>query len=317
MELRQLEAFVAVATELHFGRAARKLHMGQPTVSDLVRRLEREVGAQLMTRTTRRVTLTSAGSELLGRAKVILDEVGSACAAVHRVSAGQAGTVRLGITPPVAPMLAPHLATALERAAPDVHLVTRRLWLPDLARAIADGSVDVALTCGSFEEPPGMLGEIAGEIVGEMFCGEPLLVALRPDHPHARRDAVALDELADERLGIHSAALFPAWARAHQQALRAAGVSPPMVELADTDLFARCWPAQREVDWILTTASMAAIGLTTPTRPVCPAQVIPYTLQWNPSRAANAAVGRFVHLALTTAVPEGWVTLADHLRHQC
>lgn len=99
MELRQLEAFVAVATELHFGRAARKLHMGQPTVSDLIRRLEREMGAQLMTRTTRRVALTSAGSELLGRAKVILDEVGSACAAVHRLSKGQAGTVRLGITP--------------------------------------------------------------------------------------------------------------------------------------------------------------------------------------------------------------------------
>lgn len=308
MELRQLEAFVAVATELHFGRAARKLHMGQPTVSDLIRRLEREMGAQLMTRTTRRVALTSAGSELLGRAKVILDEVGSACAAVHRLSKGQAGTVRLGITPPVAPVLAPHLAAALEKAAPDVNLVARRLWLPDLGRAIADGSVDVAITCGSFDEPPG--------VVGEVFCGEPLMVALRPEHPLAQRDAVALDDLAGERLGIHSAALFPAWARAHQQALEEAAVSPATVELADTDLFARCWPAQREVDWIMTTASMAAVGLTTPTRPVCPAQVIPYTLQWNPSRAANAAVGRFVHLALTAHVPAGWVTLPDHLRHQ-
>ncbi|OBJ58982.1 LysR substrate-binding domain-containing protein [Mycobacterium asiaticum] len=308
MELRQLEAFVAVATELHFGRAAGKLHMGQPTVSDLIRRLEREMGTKLMTRTTRRVALTSAGSELLGRAKVILDEVGSACAAVHRLAAGQAGTVRLGITPPVAPALAPHLATALRNAAPDVDLVARRLWLPDLDRALTDGTVDVAITCGAFAEPPG--------VVGEVFCGEPLQVALRPDHPLTERDSVALSDLAGETFGLHSAALFPAWSRAHLQALEAAGVAPAMVELADTDLFARRWAEQNEVDWILTTASMAATGLKTPTRPVRPVQVVPYTLQWNPSRAANAAVGRFVHLALTADVPAGWVTLPGHLRHR-
>ncbi|OJZ74950.1 hypothetical protein BRW65_06995 [Mycobacterium paraffinicum] len=308
MELRQLEAFVAVATELHFGRAAQKLHMGQPTVSDLIRRLEREVGAQLMTRTTRRVALTSAGSELLGRAKVILDEVGSACAAVHRLAQGQAGTVRLGITPPVAQVLAPHLAAALENTAPDVNLVARRLWLPDLGRAMADGTVDVAITCGWFEEPAG--------VVGEVFCGEPLMVALRSDHPLTERDAVALSDLEGERLGVHSVALFPAWARAQLQALEAAGVSPAMVELADTDLFSRRWSEQCEVDWILTTAAMAAGVQTTPVRPVRPAQVIPYTLQWNPNRAANAAVGRFVRLALTADVPLGWVTLPDHLRHR-
>ncbi len=100
MELRQLEAFVAVATELHFGHAADRLHMGQPTLSELVRRLEREVGTLLLARTTRRVALTAAGIELLGRAKVILDEVAAASAAVRRIAHGDAGTVRMGITPP-------------------------------------------------------------------------------------------------------------------------------------------------------------------------------------------------------------------------
>ena len=98
MELRQLEAFVAVATELHFGRAAERLHLAAPTLSELIRRLERELGTPLFTRTTRRVAMTSAGTELLARSKVILDEV----AAVRRVAAGEAGTVRLGITTPVA-----------------------------------------------------------------------------------------------------------------------------------------------------------------------------------------------------------------------
>ncbi|SPM38324.1 DNA-binding transcriptional regulator, LysR family, partial [Mycobacterium numidiamassiliense] len=60
MEMRQLEAFTIVATELHFGRAAQRLHMGQPTLSELVQRLEREVGTPLLTRTTRRVALTGA-----------------------------------------------------------------------------------------------------------------------------------------------------------------------------------------------------------------------------------------------------------------
>lgn len=282
--------------------------MGQPTVSDLIRRLEREVGAPLMTRTTRRVALTNAGAELLGRAKVILDEVASASAAVHRLAAGHAGTVRLGITPPVAPVLAPHLGAALRNAAPDVTLVIRRMWLPDLNRAVADGTVDVAITCGLVPDPP--------NVTGEVFCGEPLLVAVRPNHYLAEHATVALADLAGEKLGIHSPALFPAWTRAHLQALDAAGVSPPMVELEDTDLLARRWPQQREVDWVLTTASMTAPEMATPTRPVAPTHVVPYTLQWNPARAPTAAVGRFVHMALTAEVPSGWVGQGDHLHHR-
>jgi hypothetical protein len=83
MELRQLEAFVALAAELHFGRAAQQLHVGQPTLSELIQRLERELGTPLLTRTTRRVALTGAGSELLGRAKVILDDLAAVSAAVR------------------------------------------------------------------------------------------------------------------------------------------------------------------------------------------------------------------------------------------
>src|SRR6266567_7021743 len=107
MELRQLEAFVAVATELHFGRAAERLHIAAPTLSELIRRLERELGTPLFTRTTRQVAITSAGAELLTRSKVILDEVAAAKAAVRRVTDGEAGTVRLGITPPPPPAGAP------------------------------------------------------------------------------------------------------------------------------------------------------------------------------------------------------------------
>jgi DNA-binding transcriptional LysR family regulator len=310
VELRQLEAFVAVANELHFGRAAEKLHIGQPTLSDLVRRLEREVGTALLTRTTRRVALTEAGIELLGRSKAIIDEVEGALAAVRRISDGDAGTVRLGVTPPVAPALAPHLAAAFNREAPDVELVIRRMWLPDLERAVADvdGDVDVAITCGLVPDPPG--------IISEVFCAEPLLVGLRPDHRLAGSDAIDLHDLACDTMGLHSAALFPAWHIAVRQILDAVGVSPPTVELADTDLSAYRWPAQTEVDWILTTEAISGSDSATELFPLAPPQVVPYTLQWCPIRATTVAVGRFVNLALSVDVPPGWVSQPDHLRHE-
>jgi DNA-binding transcriptional LysR family regulator len=163
MELRQLEAFTAVAAELHFGRAAERLHMGQPALSELIQRLERELGTPLYTRTTRRVALTGAGSELLGRAKVILDETAAAKAAVRRIAAGDAGAVRVGITPPAAPVLAPHLRDALSAQIPGIELRIQRMWLPHLTRAIADGAIDVAITCGLVPDPDGA--------VGEVFCG--------------------------------------------------------------------------------------------------------------------------------------------------
>lgn len=304
-----MEAFVAVGTELHFGRAAEKLHIGQPTLSDLVRRLEREVGATLLTRTTRRVALTQAGTELLGRAKFIIDSVEGATAAVRRITEGGAGRVRIGITPPVAPILAPHLAAAFNALAPDVELTVRRMWLPDLERTVADidGELDLAITCARVTDPPG--------IISEIFCAEPLFVSLRPEHRLAARHRIDLAELAGETLGLHSAALFPAWALAQRQVLEAAGVAPPTAELADTDLSACRWADQHEVHWILTTKSVAGNHLSTPMIPVSPELQVPYTLQWCPIRAASAAVGRFVDLALSVEVPPGWATQQDHLRH--
>src|SRR5262249_42853863 len=136
VELRQLEAFVAVATELHFGRAAERLHIAAPTLSELIRRLERELGTPLFSRTTRQVALTSAGAELLTRSKVILDEAAAAKAAVRRVAGGEEGTVRLGITPPAAPVLAPRLIDLFAAEAPQVTVDLQRMWLPKLLDAV-------------------------------------------------------------------------------------------------------------------------------------------------------------------------------------
>lgn len=307
MELRQLEAFVAVATELHFGRAAERLHIAAPTLSELIRRLERELGAPLFTRTTRQVALTSAGAELLTHSKVILDEAAAAQAAVRRVAGGETGTVRLGITPPAAPVLAPHLIGMFAAEAPQVTVELRRTWLPELLAAVVTGDIDVALTCGLV---PGAAGAAT-----EVFCAEPLLAGLRPDHRLASHETVTLSELGHEVLGSAPETLFPAWALAQRQALDAARVAPPAVELADADLNASRWADQSGIDWILLIPSLAAAHTQTVIRPVAPRQFVPFTLQWNPSRAHTMAVARFVNFVLAADLPPGWYTQPDHLHH--
>jgi DNA-binding transcriptional LysR family regulator len=307
MELRQLEAFVAVATELHFGRAADKLFIGQPTLSDLVRRLERELGTPLLTRTTRRVALTEAGAELLRHSKTILDDVAAASIAVRHIAGGDGGTVRVGITPPVAPVLAPHLRDSFADEAPAVEFVQSQLWLPTLLQAVADGKVDVAISCGLLPERDG--------VVNEVFCSQPLLVGLRPQHVLAGESTVSLSQLAHEVLGATAETLFPAWAIVQQQALHAAGISPPQLPLVATDLAAARWMDQPELDWIMLIDSLTESHTETAVRPVTPTYDVPFTLQWNPTRAQTPAVARFVHHALSAVPPSGWASGPAHLLH--
>ncbi|WP_433781564.1 LysR family transcriptional regulator [Actinomycetospora sp. CA-101289] len=306
MELRQLEAFVAVATELHFGRAAAKLLMAQPTLSDLVRRLERELGTPLLTRTTRRVALTAAGTELLAHAKVVLDDVAAARRAVERVTSGDGGTVRFGITPPVAPVLGPHLVSTFVDVVAGVDLVTTQLWLPALVQAVLDGEVDVGVTCGLVDEPKGLTTEV--------FCSEPLLVGLRPTHRLAGRDTVRLTDLASEQLGVTPESLFPAWALAQRQALDAVGIAPPQISLTMTDLAATRWMDQPELDWVLLIGSLALGHTDTVVRPVEPQHDVPFTVLWDPSRSRAAAVDRFVRHTLAVSPPPGWKSATGDLR---
>lgn len=260
---------MAVATELHFGRAAEKLGIGQPTLSDMMRRLEREMGTALLTRNTRRVALTAAGTDLLDRAKTILNEVSIAGAAVQRIAQGEAGTVRLGITPLAAPILAKHLLDLLGSQAPDVEVIVTRMWLFHLQEALVEGSVDVAITCGIVPDPP--------HVVSEVICAEPLLASVRPDHRLAQLPQLDLTDLAHETMGIQSDFLFPAWVLAQRQALEEARVSPRTVELEDNHVSAAAWPAQDEVDWILTTGSIADEGMAAVVRPVARPRFVPYT----------------------------------------
>jgi DNA-binding transcriptional LysR family regulator len=212
VELRQLEAFEAVATDLHFGRAAKRLFTSQPALSEQIRRLERELGTPLFHRTSRRVELTPAGTELLARSRVILAEVHEAAAAVRRFQDGAFGSIRFGVTPPVTPVFAPHLVAVLAETSPGIAVELVQMWLPDLHSALVDGKIDVAVTPGAAQPPRGVQIRPLGR--------EPLLVGLRASHRLANRSYVALQELNRDVLGQPSEALFPAWVQSPPRGAR-------------------------------------------------------------------------------------------------
>jgi hypothetical protein len=117
------------------------------------------------------------------------------------------------------------------------------------------------------------------EDISEVFAAEPLLVGLRPGHRLTGQDSIQLAELEHDVLGRVRNSLFPGWALIQRQALEAAGVRPPTVDLKDTDLAAGRWLEQPGVDWIMLIPSLAAAHSATVIKPVRPVQLVPFTLQ--------------------------------------
>ena len=299
MELRELRAFVAAGRELHFARAAAGLYMSPSTMSELIRRLELELGTPLFTRTTRRIALTAAGTELLGRAETILDLTAQAAEAVGTIARGEAGAVRLGMTPPAGPVIAPHLVQQFRASSPELSVSVQRMWLPDLGAALRGGTIDVALTCGD-------LGIDAPEIRTAEVGSERLLIGLRPDDPLAGESSIELERLGDRTLGLHPAHLFPAWHAVQRQALAEAGLTPPIAELTDLDLSAHLWTQQPEVEWIMLIGSLFSGHNETVAVPAG-ARTVPFTLSWPAHQSQRSAVQRFIESSFAAKLPDGWL----------
>jgi DNA-binding transcriptional LysR family regulator len=144
-ELRHLRAFVAVAQELSFTRAAGRLHMGQQAVSKSVRQLERELGVTLLERTTREVRLTPAGAALLDGATRALDAADAAFARAREVGRGAAGTVRVGVTPAVGAGERDGIVRALRAGAPGLSVSFHDLRPAEVGPALRSGEVELVV----------------------------------------------------------------------------------------------------------------------------------------------------------------------------
>ncbi|WP_328875935.1 LysR substrate-binding domain-containing protein [Streptomyces sp. NBC_00287] len=182
MELRTLRYFVTVAEELHFGRAAARLHMSQPPLSRAIKKLETDLGAALLHRSPTGVTLTAAGTTLLEEARALL---GQAERIRARVTA--ASTLTVGILGDGGDRGAARLAAAYRRRHPGVEVRVRETDLTDPTCGLRAGLVDIALTRGPFDE--------TGLVVCELRA-DPVGAVLRGDDPLARRDSLELADLA-------------------------------------------------------------------------------------------------------------------------
>ncbi|GLY29713.1 LysR family transcriptional regulator [Kineosporia sp. NBRC 101731] len=190
MELRHLRYFVVVAQERHFGRAAARLHIAQPPLSQQIRRLEAELGVQLLLRTTRRVELTAAGERYLERAQAVLAAVEAAGNEAVMVSLGDAGHVAIGFTGSATYEVLPALARALRRDLPGITLDLKgEMLTPDQATALLEGTLDLG-----FLRPP--VRESRLEV--RVLRSEPLIAVLPEQHPLARRSVLRLKDLRDE-----------------------------------------------------------------------------------------------------------------------
>ncbi len=196
MELRHLRYFVAVAEERHFGRAAERLHMAQPPLSQQIQQLEAELGVTLLHRTTRKVELTRAGTVYLDRARAVLAAVDDAGAQARRVAAGLAGRLVVGCVGSATYSLLPALARTLREELPEVDFAFRgEMLAPDQVEALLARRIDLALLRPPVEHPSVRLSTVRRDR---------LIVALPQDHRLARRRRLKVADLREEDLVVHA-----------------------------------------------------------------------------------------------------------------
>lgn len=189
MELRQLRYFVAVAEELHFRRAAQRLHIAQPPLSQQIQKLERELGVELFRRTNRRVELTDAGRVFLEEARRTLTNAGHAVDAVRSAARGEVGWLRLGFVGSVSYDLLPRLLSEFRERYPGVQMELRQLTTEEQMEALEKG--DIELGIARELEPANGLTIVP-------LLRERLFAALPAAHPLAGREEVRLAELAED-----------------------------------------------------------------------------------------------------------------------
>ena len=180
---RNLLAFVAVAEELHFGRAAQRLHISQPPLSQQIRQFEEEVGAPLLVRTTRSVQLTPAGRLLLERAYLLMAGADAALHAVRRHARGDEGALTLGFTHSTVYRVLPQVLKAFREECPDVVLELRQMTSNLLVDNVRSGHVDVALLRFSASME-------TADLLSQVVTHDPMVLVLPMGHPLAAHERV-------------------------------------------------------------------------------------------------------------------------------
>jgi DNA-binding transcriptional LysR family regulator len=200
MELRQLRYFLAVADELHFGRAAEKLHMSQPPLTVQIRRLEKELGAALFDRSTRKVSLTPVGEAFQKRVRAVLVDLDDAVAEVHDVGSGRRGRLRVGFVSSASYTVIPEAVRRFRELQPRVDLVLRPLTSGEQVEGLLEGELDLGL----IRDP-----EPAPGLALDSLLTEDLVAVLPERHHLASQRSVSPDDLAGEGMILFPYRLMP------------------------------------------------------------------------------------------------------------
>jgi len=196
-DLRLLRHFVVVAEELHFGRAALRLHITQPSLSVQIRKLEHMLGVELLTRTSRHVALTTAGSAFVDEARGILARADRAVHVARTAAEGAPARFVVGFLANAAAELTPTIVSAFETIHSHVLVEMRQHDFTDPYLGLADGSVDVA-----FVRPPVVVHAWLGM---ETLFAEPRVLVLSSTSPVATHDEVSVEMLVDEPFVVRRA----------------------------------------------------------------------------------------------------------------
>jgi LysR family hydrogen peroxide-inducible transcriptional activator len=191
MNLRDLHYLVALAEHRHFGRAAEACFVSQPTLSTQIRKLEDELGVTLVERTPRKVLLTDVGREIATRARDVLNEVEQIKAIALRTRDPEAGSVRLGIFPTLAPYLLPHVMPQIHQRFPRLELLLVEEKTEVVLRRLLEGRLDAGIVALPVHED---------SLHAEFLFEEPFVLAVPQSHPLAARHSLKLTDLADQRL---------------------------------------------------------------------------------------------------------------------
>jgi len=222
LEIRWLEAFIAVAEELHFGRAAARLRLAQSPLSQTIRRLEKELGTTLFDRSTRSVALTPAGHAFLPHARRVFEELELGRQATRATDGVVYGTVSIGFSGALNHLTLPPLTRAVRQRYPDVTLsLTGRVMTRDGVEMLERGALDIAFVGLPIDPSP-----VRTRLIGR----EPLGAALPVDHRLAGESAIDLADLAEDGFITTPVGAGSALQQLAMQACVAAGFRPRVVQ---------------------------------------------------------------------------------------
>ena len=191
MNLRDLKYLLALANHKHFGRAAAASFVSQPTLSTQIRKLEEELGVSLVERAPRRVMLTPIGRDIAERARRVIAEVDQMAEVARRSQDPEAGTVRLGLFPTLAPYLLPHVLPDLRKRFPRLELLLVEEKTDQILARLRDGRLDAGILALPLHDE---------QLHVEPLFDEPFLLAVPRGHAMAGQESLELDQLDDQHL---------------------------------------------------------------------------------------------------------------------